>query len=62
MSKTFPQEFREIFEFEKGLHYAEQKKLHQRVSTECFEKHFEEKTSFYLAFQKRNVLALSHLF
>jgi len=30
----------------KSLHYPEQKKLHQRVVTECFEKHFEKKTSF----------------
>jgi len=45
----------------KSLHYAEQKD-HQHVLTKCFEKHFEQKTWFYLASQKRNVLALSHLF
>jgi len=27
-------------------------KLHQRVLTECFEKHFEKETWFYLASQK----------
>jgi len=39
----------------KSLHYAEQKKkkIQQRVLTECFEKHFEKKTWFYLASQKK---------
>ena len=55
-------EFRDIFELKQDLHYTEQKKVHQRVSTECFENHSEEKTWFYFAFQKRNFLALSHLF
>jgi len=62
MSKTFPQDSSEAFLNLKSLHYAEQEKLHQRVLTECFEKHFEKKTWFYLASQKRNFLALSHLF
>jgi len=59
----FAQESSEAFLNLKSLHYAEQKKkLHQRVLTECFEKHFEKKTWFHLASQKRNFLALSHLF
>jgi len=32
------------------------KKLHQRVLTEWFEKHFEKKTSFYLASQKKEII------
>jgi len=60
MSKTFPQESSEEFLNLKSLHYAEQKKLHQRVLTEYFEKHFEKKTWFYLASQNRHFLALSH--
>ena len=61
MSKTFPQDSYEAFLNLKSLHYAEQEKLHQRVLTECFEKHFEKETWFYFASQKRNFLALSHL-
>jgi len=30
----------------KNPHYAEQEKLHQRVLTECFEKHFEKRHGF----------------
>ena len=41
-------------------HYAEQK-THQCVLRDCFEKKFEEKTSFYLVSKKRN-LAHSHFF
>jgi len=37
-------------------------KFHQRVLTECFEKHLAKKTWFNLVSQKRNFLALSHLF
>jgi len=64
MSKTFPQEsfLNWAFLNVKSLHYAEQKKVHQRVLTECFEEHFQNKIWFYLASQKRNFLALSHLF
>jgi len=62
MSKTFPQEISEAFLNLKSLHYPEQKKLHLCVLTECFEKHFEKKTWFHLASQKRHFLALSHLF
>jgi len=62
MSKTFPQESSEAFLNVKSLHYAEQKKINQRVLTKCFEKHFEKKTWFHLAFQKEKHLALSHLF
>jgi len=61
MSKIFPQESSEAFFNIKSLHYAEQKTLHQRVLAECFEKHFRKK-KFDLASQKRNFLALSHLF
>ena len=38
----FTREFRGVFWTSKSLHYAEQKKLHQRVLTECFEKHLEK--------------------
>jgi len=62
MNKTFPQESFEAFLNLKSLHYAEQKKLHQRVLTECFEKHFEKKIWFRLTSQKRNFLALFHFF
>jgi len=63
MSKTFDQESSEtFFELKKVCVTQNKKKLHQRVLTESFEKHFEKKTSFYLASQKRNFLALSHLF
>jgi len=62
MGKTFPQESSEAFFNLKSPHYAEQKKLHQLVLTECFEKHFERKTWVSLASQKRNFLALSNLF
>jgi len=54
-------EFRGIFELKKFA-LRRTKKLHQRVLTECFENHFEKKTWFYLASQKRKFLALSHLF
>jgi len=37
-------------------------RTYQHVSTDCFEKNFEEKTSFCLASHKRNLLALSHFF
>jgi len=38
MSTPFPQESSEAFLNLKRLHYAEQRKLHQRVLTEYFEK------------------------
>jgi len=62
MSKTFSQESSEAF-----LNFAKSarrrtRQPHQCVLTDCFEMNFEEKTSFYLASQKRNLLALSHLF
>jgi len=41
---------------------TQKKTPHERVSTGCFEKKFEEKTSLYLTSQKRNLLALSHFF
>ena len=62
MSKTFPQESSEAFFNLKQSALPRTKKLHQRVLTECFEKHFAKKTWFHLASQKRNFLALSHLF
>jgi len=58
--KTFSQENPEAF-----LNFfaiTQNKKPHQRVLTDCFEKNFEEKTLFYLASQKINLLALSHFF
>jgi len=51
MSKTFPQESSEAF-LNKSLHHAEQKNRHQRVLTECFEKHFEKKTWFIWLLKK----------
>jgi len=46
-------EFQGIYEFARSA-IRRTKKLHQRVLTECFEKHFEKKTWFHLASQKRN--------
>jgi len=61
MSKTFPQESSKAFlNLKKSA--LRKKNLHQRVLTECFEKYFEKRTSFYLASQKINFLELSHLF
>jgi len=62
MSKTFPQESSGAFFSLKISALRRTKKLHQRVLTECFGKHSDKKTSFSLASQKRNFLALSHLF
>jgi len=52
MSKTFPQKSSEAFMNLKKSALPRTKKLHQRVLTECFEKHFEKKTWFHLASQK----------
>jgi len=54
MSKTFPQESSEAFLIIKksASPRTTKKKLHQRVLTECFEKHFEKKTWFHLASKK----------
>jgi len=52
MSKTFPQESSEAFLNLKKSALRRTKKLHQRVLTECFEKHFEKKTWFHLASEK----------
>jgi len=61
MSKTFSQESSEVFlNFTKSA--LRRKKTHQRVLTDCFEKNFEEKTSFCLASHKRSLLALSNFF
>jgi len=54
-------EFRGIFELKKSA-LPRTKKLHQCVLTVRFEKHFAKKTWFHLASQKRNFLALYHLF
>jgi len=54
MRKTFPQEGSNAFLNLKSLHYAEQKKLHHRVLTECFEKHF-EKTTWFFGFSKNKL-------
>jgi len=62
MSETFPQESSEAFLNLKKSALLRKKKLHQRVLTQCFEKHFAKKTCFHLTSQKRNFLALFHLF
>jgi len=54
MSKTFSQENSEAF-LNFTMSALRRKNPHQRVSTDCFEKKFEEKTSFYLASQKRSL-------
>jgi len=57
---VFSREFRSISELCKvGM---TQKKTHQRILTDCFEKNFEEKTSFCLVSPKRNLFTLSHFF
>jgi len=62
MSKIFLQESSEAFLKLKSLRCAEQKKLHQRVSTECIEKHFEEKDMVLFGFSKKKLLGtLLHL-
>jgi len=43
MSKTFPQESSEAISNLKKSALPWTKKIHQRVSTECFEKHFAKK-------------------
>jgi len=55
MSKTFPQESSEAFLNLKKSALPRTKKLHQRVITECFEKHFAKKTWFGLASQKKKL-------
>jgi len=61
-SKIFPQEsFKAIFNLKKSA-LPKTKKIHQRVLTECFEKHFAKKTWVCLDSQERNFLALPHLF
>jgi len=62
MSKTLRQESSVAFFNLKISALRKTKKFHQRVLTECFETHFEKKPWFYLASQKSNFLALSHLF
>ena len=54
MSKTFPQESSEAFLNLKKSHYPEQKKLHQHVLTERFEKHFEKNIVFF-GFSKKTL-------
>jgi len=62
MSKTFPQESSETFLNLKSLHYAQQKKTSPACFNRALWKALRKKTWFYLASQKRNFLALSHLF
>jgi len=62
MSKTLAQESSEAFFNLKKSALPKTKKLHQRVLTECFEKHFAKKTWFHLASQIRNFLSPSQLF
>jgi len=58
MRKTFSEELRDISElYTVGI--TQNKKTQQHVLTDCFEMNFEEKTSFYLASQKIDLLALS---
>jgi len=52
MSKTFPQESSEAFLNLKMSALPRKNKLHQRVLTECFEKHFEEKHGFIWLLKK----------
>ena len=54
MSKTFPQESSKAFLNLKksALPRTKKKQLHQRVLTECFEKHFEEKHGFIWLLKK----------
>jgi len=62
MSKTVPQESSEAFlNLEKSA-LPRTKITSPACLNRCFEKHFEKKTWFYLASQKGNFLALSHLF
>jgi len=58
----FSREFRGISELYKVGITPKRKTRQQRVLTDCLEKNFEEKTSFYLASHKRNLLAFSHFF
>jgi len=55
MSKTFAQESSEAFFNLKSLHYVGQKILHQRVLTECIEKHFEKKDMVSFGFSKKKL-------
>jgi len=50
--KFSSREFRGIFELEKVCITQNKKKLHQRVLTECFEKHFAKETWFHLVLKK----------
>jgi len=52
MSKTFPQSSSEAFLNLKKSALSRTKKLHQRVLTECFEKHFEKRHGFIGLFKK----------
>jgi len=52
MSKTFPQESSEAFLNLESLHYADQKKLHQRVLPDCFEKNFEKRHGYFWLLKK----------
>jgi len=54
MSKTFPQESSEAFLNLKKSALSRTKKLHRRVLTECFEKHF-EKNMVSFGFSKKKL-------
>jgi len=52
MSKTFPQEsFKGFLNLKKSA-LPRTKKIHQRVSTECFEPHFEKRHGLIWLFKK----------
>jgi len=51
MTKVFLVSSKAFLNF-KSLHYPEQKKIHQHLLTECFEKHFEEKHGFIWLLKK----------
>jgi len=55
MSKTFPQESSETFLNLKKSAFRRTKKLHQRVLTECFEKHFKKKDMVSFGFSKKKL-------
>jgi len=62
MSKTFPQEGSEAFLNLKKSALRRARKTSPACFNRVLWKHFAKKTWFYLASQKRNFLALSHIF
>jgi len=56
MRKTFPQESSEaFFNLKTSALPRTKKKIHQRVLTECFEKHFEKPDMVSFGFSKKKV-------